>query len=448
MKKMLPVVIALLLLSSPAYSQWLNLSTGLDYTFSWNSLSFLNANVGYLAGFNSLDQSCKVLKTMDGGTTWTDVTPSNTAICADVHFVNEDTGWICGGIIVAQGQGSNQFIKKTADGGATWTDVTPSPVPANGVSQVWFVDESLGWAVTYEDIGGGNHLFSTDDGGANWTGAKGPGPLRYQTLFVIDDNTILAAGETATGGALVGSVDGGSTWGVVKDFAIIQPGVGIFGLFARSLTNIWAVGTQGARFLTTDGTNWNLTQINPEAADRLCDIVFIDDNLGITVGRGDPEPGVQQWRGIIMTTTDGGQTWNNDVIAPTVLSAISAAGGNAYVCGAANLVYKYEGFYQTSVQESKPSVPQDFELYNYPNPFNPSTTIHISLEKSSTVTLTVYDILGNVVKILHNGKLAAGSHKIQWEGTNLNRQEVASGVYFYRLETATGIFVNKMLLVR
>ena len=55
---------------------------------------------------------------------------------------------------------------------------------------------------------------------------------------------------------------------------------------------------------------------------------------------------------------------------------------------------------------------------------------------------------GNILKVLHNSKLAAGSHKIQWNGTNFDNQHVASGVYFYRLEMAESIHVNKMLLVR
>ena len=68
---------------------------------------------------------------------------------------------------------------------------------------------------------------------------------------------------------------------------------------------------------------------------------------------------------------------------------------------------------------------------NYPNPFNPSTHINFSLGADSKVTLTVFDILGQKVATLINGSLAAGSHEINFNASNLN-----SGIYFYRIDAA------------
>ncbi len=85
---------------------------------------------------------------------------------------------------------------------------------------------------------------------------------------------------------------------------------------------------------------------------------------------------------------------------------------------------------------------------NYPNPFNPSTTINFSLAADSKVSLTVFDILGQEVANLINGNLAAGSHEINFNASNVN-----SGVYFYRID-ATGVdgtnftSVKKMILTK
>ena len=87
----------------------------------------------------------------------------------------------------------------------------------------------------------------------------------------------------------------------------------------------------------------------------------------------------------------------------------------------------------TGIADSKSeSIPAQFTLYqNYPNPFNPSTTIKYSLPKASFVTLKVYDMLGREVTSLVNEEKTAGNYQVVF-----NASSFASGVYFYRIETA------------
>jgi unsaturated chondroitin disaccharide hydrolase len=89
--------------------------------------------------------------------------------------------------------------------------------------------------------------------------------------------------------------------------------------------------------------------------------------------------------------------------------------------------------------------PDSFQLLqNYPNPFNPSTTISYSLDKlSAPVTLKVYDILGNEVKTLVDKYQYPGDYSVKFDGSNL-----ASGIYFYRLEYENFIQTNSMTLVK
>lgn len=94
-------------------------------------------------------------------------------------------------------------------------------------------------------------------------------------------------------------------------------------------------------------------------------------------------------------------------------------------------------------------LPKQIELaQNYPNPFNPATTIRFGLPENGLVRLSVYNILGQKVKELVNGRKVAGYHEILWDGRNENGMAVSSGVYIYRLETATGVKARKMLLVK
>lgn len=87
------------------------------------------------------------------------------------------------------------------------------------------------------------------------------------------------------------------------------------------------------------------------------------------------------------------------------------------------------------VEEIPASVPTEFGLsQNFPNPFNPTTTIQYSLPRASSVNLQVFNILGQQVMQLQNEVVSPGVHNIVWNGQNRFGQPVASGVYFYRLE--------------
>ena len=73
------------------------------------------------------------------------------------------------------------------------------------------------------------------------------------------------------------------------------------------------------------------------------------------------------------------------------------------------------------------------KLSNYPNPFNPSTTIKFSIENDSKVKLTIYNIKGQKIKILTHDKFNKGYHSIIWYGDDENSNSVSSGVYLYKL---------------
>jgi len=85
---------------------------------------------------------------------------------------------------------------------------------------------------------------------------------------------------------------------------------------------------------------------------------------------------------------------------------------------------------------------------NYPNPFNPTTTISFSLPNEQDIELTIYNIKGQKVKTLYSGIADEGEHTIIWEGKNTNNKQVSSGIYFYKLKTGKKEMSRKMLLLK
>lgn len=85
---------------------------------------------------------------------------------------------------------------------------------------------------------------------------------------------------------------------------------------------------------------------------------------------------------------------------------------------------------------------------NFPNPFNPATEIEYSLSEAGRVRVDVINVLGQVVKTLVDGEQAAGNHTVTWYGTDAANQQVASGMYFYRMQAKGFVATKRMLLLR
>ncbi len=87
-------------------------------------------------------------------------------------------------------------------------------------------------------------------------------------------------------------------------------------------------------------------------------------------------------------------------------------------------------------------------LSNYPNPFNPSTTIAYEVARGAEVSLAVYDVDGALVRVLSRGRVGAGRHQVPWDGTDDRGRRVASGVYFARLVAGDEIDTGRLVLLK
>ncbi|MFH2034812.1 MAG: T9SS type A sorting domain-containing protein, partial [Candidatus Zixiibacteriota bacterium] len=94
-------------------------------------------------------------------------------------------------------------------------------------------------------------------------------------------------------------------------------------------------------------------------------------------------------------------------------------------------------------------IPDNFSLeQNFPNPFNPSTTIRFNLPHLSKVNLSIYNLLGEKVMTLIDREMTAGVHSISWNGEDENGIKIGSGIYFYRLNSGQYEQSRKMILLK
>jgi hypothetical protein len=147
------------------------------------------------------------------------------------------------------------------------------------------------------------------------------------------------------------------------------------------------------------------------------------------------------------------QTANDDgqIVVEQALEATALYRLTAWSDGACVTVADFIPALVTGVDDDHDgtTLPDRFALYqNYPNPFNPVTTISFDLPTADRVRLTVLNLLGQTVTVLAEDRRSAGSYSITWDGTDHNGLAVASGVYFYRLETGLETSVRKMILMK
>jgi hypothetical protein len=154
----------------------------------------------------------------------------------------------------------------------------------------------------------------------------------------------------------------------------------------------------------------------------------------------------------MLYTSDGGSTWvgqvsgtSRNLYALAVLNPL-----NAWAVGSNGAILKNTS--PAFIQAGAPLAPRQAPLStNYPNPFNPSTVIAFDLLRGGTVSLKIYDLLGQeVATLVRDEKLEPGRHSLLFNGRNARGRDLPSGVYLYRLVVDGGKFidVHKMLLLR
>ncbi len=176
-------------------------------------------------------------------------------------------------------------------------------------------------------------------------------------------------------------------------------------------------------------------------------LVYSPNSLSVAVGD------TIQWQGdfsthpLSSTTIPAGATaWHNGT--GTVFNyVVNLPGMYNYHCDnhfTLGMVGSFNAAVTSVNNQQSSQLPPSFRLEdNYPNPFNPSTTIKYELPRTSHVTLKVYNILGSEVATLLDEEMSAGVHSVQWDASG-----VSSGVYLYQLTAGKFVQTRRMVLLR
>jgi photosystem II stability/assembly factor-like uncharacterized protein len=154
-----------------------------------NAVTFLDGNNGWIAG-----DWGTILKTTNGGASWTSQSTGTSRFLRSLCFVNSNTGYAAG---------TFGTIIKTSDGGSTWSTLESYGESAT-FNSIFFIDENTGFAV-----GDGNFLMNTTDGGITWNQGYIPANVSLRSVYFQDINTGYIVGES---GSIFLTNDGGITW--------------------------------------------------------------------------------------------------------------------------------------------------------------------------------------------------------------------------------------------
>lgn len=386
------------------------------------------------------------LRTFSVNAQWKEINQdSNIWIFTDLHFFSKDTGVVVGLKPIPDHNGNGVFFK-TTDGGNTWFSCN-SMEYASSVESVFFNDDSSGYS-----FGSGCRVKRTQDQGLNWLN-HGPnfGARDGADFILISDSVGLFI---TTDGQLARSVDTLKTWSWSQDtnvqyddhiwhnktntFHFINDSVGyllgngifetvdagkswsplpvprIFynDLFMFNPSHWVVVGNDGVFIESYDaGQNWIYYTISNH---HLRDITFFNDSVGIIIGGGNCNHPSDT--GVVLTTFNGGISWQEQIISSRGLSAIQCIDSVCYIVGG-NQIFKLSNYDVLNIENISPSITK---LKTWPNPTSGIVNIEgANLHKGE---LKVFDAKGNLLQLQSNfndnsfslGQYPNGTYFIQW----------------------------------
>lgn len=377
------------LYTSNGGSNWFNMTNAIFGTSNVYSVHGIDPTTAIVVCNNS---GGKVFKTTNRGLSWQTLFSKANVTFSDIQFVNSTTGFVFGNPV------ANQFyIIKTVNGGNSFDTVSvtrpPSPNPNSQIipNCTHLLQPGVGGPVIIWFGTSTGHVFYSTNTGTSWNFSIPAANISVQSLTFSSPLNGLCGGDDP-----YMSINGGTGW----IFQGSYPNTGRYYSFENIAGQYFYSSGPGIYRSTNNASSFSLQFTNVSKED-FRDLSFVltpnDQSLSVIHGWG--------------VTGDGVIAHYSDPIGIIPIST---------------------------------NIPEKFSLsQNYPNPFNPVTLITFDIAEKSDAKLEVTDILGKIVKVLHQGIVDAGSYKTEFDGSDL-----PSGIYFYRLSAGENILTKKMMLIR
>ena len=225
------------------------------------------------------------------------------------------------------------------------------------------------------------------------------------------------------------TTDNGTTWTLMSDTLLMD--VVDIAVHPTNTDTILAVTRFGVYKSTDAGSTWDhigSSLVNGVVIDYMNpDQVYIATDSGVYQG-----------------TYDGGWTIMNQGLDDSLITSIAINPDNYLFCGTdASAVFRWD--IETGIEEYAATSLSGIHVF--PNPASRQTTITYHIGFESEVAITVYDVQGRLIRMLHRGRQTAGMHSVLWNGRDTRGLAVPSGVYLCRLSAGEETKVQKLILV-
>ena len=289
----------------------------------------------------------------------------------------------------------------------------------------------------FAGVSAGTGIFVSTDFGLSWDSCRAI--TSFIECIAVVDSIILGGGN-----GIYRSTDNGLIWipadsGLSEMGGIYYPSINSIAVIYDSVNNrhanLFAASDVYGIFRSTDyGISWNSVGLNYQMVRSMTTI-----GSTILVGMLDS--------GKVYVSTNNGNSWklvDEALTTNNPLTSFVSSNTNIFAGTEGDGVWRRPLSDLVAVKSQRNMSPQKFSLeQNFPNPFNPTTTISFDLPERSKVQLKIFNILGEEVKDLINEEKAAGHYEYQW-----NARGLASGVYFYRLKSGSFVETKKLILLR
>ena len=315
----------------------------------------------------------------------------------------------------------------STDEGETWAQIASTK--GNTISDVFAVDEN-------KMIIAGSKIWTTTDGGETLT----------ETTLQATLTASLPMIHNITGRLFYGiymSEDAGDTWIATPKFNNTSRGADV--VFDDQAYSFWADsrGAVSIYKLTSTATEWEKVQITGLTGVGITHLFELNNEIYIYGSSYAFIDGAFVVSYKLYKSTNGIDFEEHSTFDEAPTGTVFLSGNDSYLFMGSvhSTVYRYS-LEPTSIQTEQN--PSSFTLLkNYPNPFNPSTTISLELAKSEQIKLEVFALNGQRIQTLANGFQKAGSHSFPFDASNLS-----SGVYVLRLTSESQLATHKMTLIK